>query len=417
MSVATQPKTDILVDTVTKTRPFVPRLWLLTNAPSPYQVELFTEVAKRDDVELVVRFMRGASRSGQAAEAATDFDARVLWGVFPESVRDEFRLHPKAVWEVIRGRHDVHVLSGLITSPTFLMCALASIILNRKYVLWLERPRASSIVKSRQWHRRILQSIKQNYLRWLLRHAAQVWCIGSRAETEYQAYADLDGTTRVLPYCCRVDRFVSQAAFSRELRSRHDLDGRFVFLFSGQLIHRKGVDTLLSAFAPVARQRADALLLLLGDGPSKDEYVALARKLGVESQVRFLGHRPQTELPDWYALSDVFVFPSRHDGWAVVVNEACAAGLPVIASAQTGAAGDLVEDGVNGYIVDCEDINDWTRRMLWCIDHRQDLSSLGAASRRMIEPFSSTAGAAKMAGFTHDLLQRDSKSQCTTAAS
>jgi glycosyltransferase involved in cell wall biosynthesis len=119
-------------------------------------------------------------------------------------------------------------------------------------------------------------------------------------------------------------------------------------------------------------------------------------------------------LPDWFSIADVFVFPSRHDGWAVVINEACAAGLPIIVSTQTGAAHDLVEEGVNGFLLNCEEIDRWAERMAWCLEHRDRLASMGEASRRMVEPFSNVAGAARVAEFTHALLHPASNATRTT---
>ncbi len=385
----------------------VPSLWVLTNAPSPYQVELLNEVARRDDVELAVRYMRPGSRSGRSVDAEPDYDVRVMWGILPQWCRDEVRLHPRAVWEVMRGRHDIHVLSGLYTSPTFFWCALMSVVLRRKYVLWLERPHSSRGGGAGQggWIKGSIRSIKRRYLHWLLGHASAVWCIGSQAEREYQNFAGAGVMTRVLPYCCRTDRYQIDRATMEELRSRHDLEGRCVFQFSGQLIARKGVDTLLKAFAKMGPRHPEALLLVLGDGPSREEYASLAKSLGVADQVRFLGHRPQAELPGWFSVADVFLFPSRHDGWAVVINEACAAGLPIIVSSQTGAANDLVRDGVNGFVLDCEDLDSWAERINWCLEHRAELPVMGAASRKLVEQFSSVAGAARVAEFTRELVQ------------
>jgi glycosyltransferase involved in cell wall biosynthesis len=379
------------------------RLWVLTNAPSPYQVELFNAAARREDLELSVRYMRSGSPSGRSVEAASDSDSIVMRATLPQSCRDELRLHPRAVWDVIRGRHDVYVLSGLYTSPTFVSCAIMSVLLRRKIVLWLERPRASRKERA-GWIGRAAQSIKQRYLHWLMRRVSAIWCIGSRAEQEYQQLTEGRATTRVLPYCCRIDRFDVNPSAVAELRSRHELADHFVFLFSGQLIRRKGVDTLLAAFAKATGKSSDSVLLVLGDGPAREELAAISERLGIGARVRFLGHRPQSELPEWFALANAFVFPSRHDGWAVVINEACAAGLPILASSQTGAAHDLVREGINGFVLDCDDVDGWAARMEWCLAHRAELPGMGLASRQLVERFSSQAGAARMAEYTEELL-------------
>ena len=146
------------------------------------------------------------------------------------------------------------------------------------------------------------------------------------------------------------------------------------------------------------------MLVLLGDGPSKLAYMDLVEPR-LRSRVKFLGHRSQSELPTWFRAADLFVFPSRHDGWGVVINEACAARLPIIASRQTGAVTDLVDEGVSGLLVERDDAsglaNSMRQLLLASAETRQQM---GARSRELVEVWSATAGAAKFAAYVVDLL-------------
>ena len=109
----------------------------------------------------------------------------------------------------------------------------------------------------------------------------------------------------------------------------------------------KGLATLLDAWTHVT---ADAELLIAGTGSLDD---AVRQRVASASMppVRLLGHQDREQLADRYAEADVFVFPSVSDPWGLVVNEAMAAGLPVIASSAPGAVDDLVEDHHNGLVV------------------------------------------------------------------
>ena len=109
--------------------------------------------------------------------------------------------------------------------------------------------------------------------------------------------------------------------------------------------------------------------------------------------MHFTGRLKQQDLPAHFGAADVFVFPSRHDGWGVVVNEACAAGLPVIASRQTGAAHDLVRDGENGFVLDCEDVDGFAGRMQFFLGRPELVRQFGQRSRELVRPFSAEAGA------------------------
>ncbi len=116
------------------------------------------------------------------------------------------------------------------------------------------------------------------------------------------------------------------------------------FLFVGRLIERKGLDVLLRAFA-----RFDGgELWIAGDGPIEG---AVAEAAAGDPRIRLFGHVAGADLDELYRQVDVLVVPSLYEPWGLVVHEGLAFGLPVITTDQTGAAYDLIDSGVNGYIV------------------------------------------------------------------
>jgi glycosyltransferase involved in cell wall biosynthesis len=116
------------------------------------------------------------------------------------------------------------------------------------------------------------------------------------------------------------------------------------FLFIGRLIERKGLDVLLSAFA----RFPGGELWIGGDGPLLE---VANQAASADRRVRVLGHVEGKDLPDLYGQVDALVVPSLYEPWGLVVHEGLANGLPVIASDQVAAADDLIEPGVNGYVV------------------------------------------------------------------
>ena len=374
------------------------RVWLLTNAPSPYQAELFTAVTTRDDVDLTVRFMRSSSTSGRAVESR--FEAVTMAALLPERIRDEVRLHPRALWESAFGSFDAYVLSGLYTSVTFLCCAVILTFRGKPWSLWLERPHRADSPTYRS-RTSLLGRLRDSVRSWLLSKASRVICMGTAARDEYRNLGVPAEHLDVLPYCCDLERY-DQVTIDqiRQWRSDHGLDGATVFLFSGQMIPRKGVDTLLAAFSQLADEEESTVLLLLGDGPQRCRY-----EEQIEDQhhgrVQFLGHLPQEELPIVFRAADVFVFPSRHDGWAVVINEACAARLPIIATLQTGAVHDLVQPNENGARVEAGDIEGFYSAMKAMAQSPEDRHRMGKRSRELVEQFSPTNGAVLFAEAIH----------------
>jgi glycosyltransferase involved in cell wall biosynthesis len=115
--------------------------------------------------------------------------------------------------------------------------------------------------------------------------------------------------------------------------------------YCGQLIRRKDLSTLLSAFAQWPRQ--DTTLILVGDGASRHELTTQAQSLRIANRVHFVGYTP--DRLEWMARFDAFVFPSMREGIPRSLMEAMALGVPVIASAIAGNR-DLVEHGVNGLL-------------------------------------------------------------------
>jgi glycosyltransferase involved in cell wall biosynthesis len=116
------------------------------------------------------------------------------------------------------------------------------------------------------------------------------------------------------------------------------------YLFVGRLIERKGIDVLLAAFRRVDRGE----LWLAGDGPLRSYVESEANG---DPRIRLLGYANEESLPDLYQQADVLMVPSLFEPWGLVVHEGLAYGLPVIATDQVAAADDLVESGVNGYVV------------------------------------------------------------------
>lgn len=364
---------------------------MLTNAPSPYQVELFTAIAASDQIDLTVRFLRDTPQAGPPRL----FSHRICRTWIPLSRGDELRLHGGPIREALFGQHDLYILSGLYTSITFLCCAWLLYCRGKRWALWWERPRAADSRRKDSVIWRAIHGAKDSIRKWLLRSADLVIGIGTAAVNEYQAMGVRPERLRMLPYSCDVSRFGQVTAITRE-RERHALgwSHHLVMLFSGQMIPRKGVDVLLRAFTVVAERHTDVALRLLGEGVDRQKLESMVPD-SLRSRVRFEGQVTQSDLPEKFAAADLFVFPSRHDGWAVVINEACGASLPIIATRQTGAAHDLVCEGQNGFLIEADDVEMLIERLEWCVAHRDELPAMGRRSFERVQRISAQASAAR----------------------
>jgi glycosyltransferase involved in cell wall biosynthesis len=123
-------------------------------------------------------------------------------------------------------------------------------------------------------------------------------------------------------------------------------------LYVGGLLPRKGVRELLAAFAAMPLKAPSCALHMAGTGPLREELATVAAGVEEGKTVVFHGFLQERDVAELAGLCDGFVFPSLHEVWGLVLNEAMACGLPVIASCHAGATPDLLVDGVNGYLVD-----------------------------------------------------------------
>ena len=230
---------------------------------------------------------------------------------------------------------------------------------------------------------------------------------GGKPHVEYAAALGLP-RERIFIGCDVVDNrhFAAGADAARSdaaaLRTKHRLPERYL-LASGRFVPKKNFPGLLDAYARYRKAGApgDWKLVILGDGPLRPTLEALCVKLGVAQDVLLPGFKSYDELPAFYGLASAFVHASTTEQWGLVVNEAMAAGLPVIVSARCGCAPDLVREGENGFTFDPADTSALAAHMLRLARRECDLEAMGRASRRIIArwtPDTFSAGLVAAAG-------------------
>jgi L-malate glycosyltransferase len=179
---------------------------------------------------------------------------------------------------------------------------------------------------------------------------------------------------------------VAQWARGSEIELRQRLGIRAedtVITRVGSLIHRKGVDILLRAFADIVRTRPWCHLLCVGEGPDKGALESLRDHLELTDRVHFIGSVPSSG-PVFRDATDIAVSPARMEGFGLTVIEAGAASLPVVATNTTGMT-EILEDGVSGLIVPVEDQNALRDALIRLIDDPALRRQLGTNLRRVVD--------------------------------
>ena len=209
---------------------------------------------------------------------------------------------------------------------------------------------------------------------WLQLHGVEAWVPLSRAQhraaeraalitavSRYTRHRFL-GLARIAPWRLRVLPNTVDASFApgpkpEYLLNRHGLYGKAVLLTVGRLHSTepgKGHDRVIAALPALAASRSDIIYLIIGDGSDRARLAALATANGVADRVVFAGVVCAAELPDYYRAADLFVMPSVQEGFGIVLLEAAASGLPVIAGNADGSI-DALADGNLGRLIDPHD--------------------------------------------------------------
>jgi glycosyltransferase involved in cell wall biosynthesis len=362
------------------------RVVILTEIIAPYRIPVFNALAAHPDLDLRVIFL-----------SETDPGLR-QWQVY----RDEIRYS----YEVLRsyrrrvGRFNILLTRGMRaaldqSNPQVVVAGgynyLAMWQAQRwarvrrvPFLLWSE----SNITDTRRnfWW---VEAAKRNFIR-----SCQGYIVpGSSAAAYLKTFKVPEDKIFVAPNAVDTERFARAAETAGQdpgLRRRLGLPPRYV-LFVGRLVRAKGVFDLLAAYATLPEEIREAVsLVFAGDGPERQELARRSREIE-PGRVVFTGFLQRDDLPAVYALGEAFVLPTHSDPWGLVVNEAMACGLPVVATRAAGCAADLVRDGENGYVVGEANGEELAQAMIRILTAAELRDRMGQRSRALSKSFTPEA--------------------------
>ena len=180
-------------------------------------------------------------------------------------------------------------------------------------------------------------------------------------------------------------------------------EGAPLCLSVGRLAREKNQGFLLSAFALILKDLPAARLVLVGEGDDRPRLERLTRVLGIGERVRFVGAVPHEAVGDYYRAADLFLFPSTSETQGIVVLEAMAADLPVVAVASDAAA-DLFGDGRGG-ILTPEEPAPFARSVVELWGQPERRQAMGMAGRQITAAYAPDACAAKLLGLYEELIR------------
>jgi glycosyltransferase involved in cell wall biosynthesis len=190
-----------------------------------------------------------------------------------------------------------------------------------------------------------------------------------------QMTVDVAGIRR---QCAELERFGSRS----RVRLRHRIGAEHVaFIFIGRLESHKGIADLLGAFSRLCASRSDAALLVAGDGSSR---LLVEKAAATNPAIHYLGRLDERGVVEAMNAADVAVLPSTFEPWGLVVNEAMAAGLPVIASNRVGCRADLVRQDQTGLVFSAGSVDSLLDAMLYMATRPDERKRMAAQARAAI---------------------------------
>lgn len=140
----------------------------------------------------------------------------------------------------------------------------------------------------------------------------------------------------------------------QDIKKTYDLDDHFVILFLGRIAQEKSIDVLIEAMEDIIKEREDALLLIVGGGPSLSTLKDLVKEKGLEDCVIFTGPKDSKLVPQYYHVADAFVSASTSETQGLTYIEAMASGLPVFARYDRNLE-DVIKNGENGFFFETKE--------------------------------------------------------------
>jgi glycosyltransferase involved in cell wall biosynthesis len=224
-------------------------------------------------------------------------------------------------------------------------------------------------------------------LRWVYSYIDGAFYVGTNNKAYFKKYGLKEGQLTFAPHAVDNEKFAQGAAVNvLELRQSLGIGaGETIILFAGKFEPKKSPRLLLDAFLNL--KVVGVHLLFVGNGILENTLKTMATG---NKNVHFVDFQNQSAMPGIYQACNLFCLPSAGPGetWGLAVNEAMAAGKPVLASDKVGCAIDLVIPGLTGDIFESQNLHDLSNKLEKLINHKTELGLLGINAKNKIQDWS-----------------------------
>ena len=317
------------------------RVLLLNNVPAPYFDPLFERIGRESGWRLTVCYSsdwnkdvgwRNKAQVKEAAHHTIVLDQQNQW--LKSKLGSSLAAAIALAKILISERPEYLICYGYTLAPqiTAIIWAMAT---GTSFAIIGDTNYINDIAKG------LKRLVKRFWLRMVTKRAAALIAIGRANRLFWESYSARPEQLFEARFAVDNDYFAHAIAEreedARRWRARGGLSDKVVFLYVGRLIKRKNVDLIIGAAKRTNDERI--AVVIAGDGEERESLETLANGA---SRVTFIGAVAPDDLPLYYAAADALILPAGQEPWGLVINEAMACGLAIIAHADCGAAVDLV---------------------------------------------------------------------------
>lgn len=369
---------------------FSGRLAVVTEIISPYRIPVFNCVSEMLGNRFKVFFMtvKTSSRLWEVPLSRIRFDYEILKGrvLFERRHREFPRFwNPNILRELYRFRPSLIVLGGYHHPTSYAVWGYAKRYRTKLY-LWCE-----SNLNDHSSKALFIEYLKKTFIR-----SCDGYLVPGRASLAYlKSYGVDEKDVIMAPNSADTEFFsndiVEKDGQGGQIRRQFEKEmplAKFNLLFVGRLSPEKGFPFALEVLERLQGADLDVGLVVVGDGPFRSKYEALATEKRLK-HVLFLGFKQPRELPYYYRMGDLLIMPSTSEPWGLVVNEAMTCGIPVLCSPKVGAAQDLVIEDSTGF--QCESVEVYESHIRELVGNPLKRKEMGKNCREIIKKFTPQA--------------------------
>lgn len=351
------------------------KICILTNIPTAYKNPLFELLNKVKNINVLYTACIEKNRQWKI-NFGDGYQYKVLKGI----TVNRKHINLGVIKGVLDKKNEMFIIGGL-ENPSMVIAACTCILSKKKYALLLDGYSSKLENLSRE------NKIKKDMKKYIIKNASAYLVSGKTARDYYIYYgADLKKFFRSY-LTVDVEYFKKNSIISKErkmeLKDQLKLK-EIVIICVARLNEKKGINELINAFNSLTQEFHNISLLLVGNEEKENKYKDYVKDLG-NSDIKFTGFVDYNRIPQYYAISDIFILPTKEDVWGLVINEAMACSLPVITTSCAGASYELVTNNKNGIVLNEINEEQIRKSLRDLILHKEKRILMGRESSSIID--------------------------------